>query len=67
MAESPHYREPLQLLNEFKVEYLIVGGYAVMKYSEPRDTKDLNVWIHNSPQNSVRVVEALKVRRTPGA
>ena len=31
MAESPHYRELLQLLNEFEVEYLIVGGFAVMK------------------------------------
>ena len=60
MAESPHYRELLQLLNEFEVEYLIVGGFAVMKYGEPRYTKDLDVWVHNSPQNSVRVVEALK-------
>ena len=31
MAENPHYRELLQLLNEFQVEYLIVGSYAVMK------------------------------------
>ena len=60
MAESPHYRELLQLLNEFKVEYLIVGGYAVMKYGEPRYTKDLDVWVHNSAPNSVRVVAALK-------
>jgi hypothetical protein len=48
MAESPHYRELLQLLNEFEVEYLIVGGFAVMKYGEPRYTKDLDVWVHNS-------------------
>jgi predicted nucleotidyltransferase len=60
MAENPHYRELLQLLNEFEVEYLIVGGFAVMKYGEPRYTKDLDVWVHNSRQNSVRVVEALK-------
>jgi hypothetical protein len=60
MAESPHYKELLQLLNQFEVEYLIVGGYAVMKYGEPRYTKDLDVWVHNSAQNSVRVVEALK-------
>ena len=59
MAENPHYRELLQLLNDFEVEYLIVGGFAVMKYGEPRYTKDLDVWVHNSPQNSVRVVEAL--------
>ncbi len=31
-----------------------------MKYGEPRYTKDLDVWVHNSPQNSVRVVEALR-------
>jgi predicted nucleotidyltransferase len=60
MAENPHYRELLQLLNEFEVEYLIVGGYAVMKYGEPRYTKDLDVWVHNSPQNSLQVVGALK-------
>ena len=60
MAESPHYKELLQLLNEFEVEYLIVGGFAVMKYSEPRYTKDLDVWVRNSAQNSARVIQALK-------
>ena len=60
MAENPHYRELLQLLNEFGVEYLIVGGFAVMKYGEPRYTKDLDVWVHNSAENSRRLVEALK-------
>ena len=60
MAENPHYRELLLLLNEFEVEYLIVGGFAVMKYGEPRYTKDLDVWVSNSAQNSPRVVAALK-------
>ena len=59
MAENPHYKELLQLLNEFEVRYLIVGGYAVMKYTEPRYTKDLDIWIENSTENSVRVFEAL--------
>ena len=44
MVESRHYKELLLALNEFEVEYLIVGGYAVMKYTEPRYTKDLDVW-----------------------
>jgi len=35
MAESPDYKELLQLLNESDVDYLIVGGFAVMKYGEP--------------------------------
>jgi len=60
MAENPHYKELLQLLNEFQVEYLIVGGFAVMKYGEPRYTKGLDIWVNNSAQNSRRVVRALK-------
>ena len=59
MAESLHYKELLQTLNEFEVEYLVVGGYAVMKYTEPRYTKDLDLWVHNSAQNSVRLYRAL--------
>ena len=60
MAENPDYKELLQRLNEFEVQYLIVGGYAVMKYAEPRFTKDLDVWVENSSENSVRVFKALK-------
>ena len=60
MVENPDYKELLLLLNEFEVEYLIVGGFAVMKYGEPRYTKDLDVWVHNSPENSRRVVQALE-------
>lgn len=59
MADNPHYKELLQLLDKHQVEYLIVGGYAVMKYSEPRYTKDLDLWVHNSPQNSAALFEAL--------
>jgi len=60
MGENPDYKELLQLLNQFEVEYLIVGGFAVMKYGEPRYTKDLDVWVYNSSQNSLRLVRALK-------
>lgn len=30
-----------------------------MKYTEPRFTKDLDVWIRNSPENAAKVYEAL--------
>jgi len=65
MAESPRYKELLQLLNAIEVEYLIVGGCAVMKYGEPRYTKDLDVWVNNSPENSARVIGALRKFGTP--
>ena len=35
----------LLLLNEHKVRYLVIGGYAVIHYAEPRYTKDLDIWI----------------------
>jgi len=35
VAANPDYKELLQVLNEFEVDYLIVGGFAVMKYGEP--------------------------------
>ena len=60
MVGNPHFRELLQLLNDFEVRYLIVGGYAVMKYTEPRYTKDLDVWVQNSADNAARVFRALK-------
>jgi predicted nucleotidyltransferase len=30
-----------------------------MKYSEPQYTKDLDVWVYNSPENSIRLFRAL--------
>lgn len=37
------FKELLNLLNEEKVKYLIIGGYAVGKHAEPRYTKDLDI------------------------
>jgi len=39
---------------------MVVGGYAVMKYTEPRYTKDLDLWISIDPQNAEAAFSALK-------
>lgn len=44
---------------------MIVGGFAVMKYGEPRYTKDLDVWVRASLSNSLRPIEALKKLGAP--
>jgi hypothetical protein len=59
MEENPHFKELLRCLNEAGAEYLIVGGYAVMKYSEPRFTKDLDIWVGSSPENAAKLYRAL--------
>jgi predicted nucleotidyltransferase len=54
------FRELLQLLNSKKIEYLVVGGYAVALYGYPRATGDMDIWIAISKDNAHRIVEALK-------
>jgi predicted nucleotidyltransferase len=51
--------EFLDVLLESEVRFLVVGGYAVMKYTEPRATKDIDLWIETSPENAERVYQAL--------
>jgi hypothetical protein len=54
------FKELLKIFAEEKVKYLIIGGYAVAKHSEPRYTKDLDIWIGNKRENAERVYQALK-------
>jgi hypothetical protein len=51
------FKDPLKLFNAAKVRYLVVGGHAVMKYTEPRYTKDLDIWIEASPRNARAVFD----------
>lgn len=54
------FKDLLRLFNECKIRYLVVGGHAVMKYTEPRYTKDLDIWIEASPRNARAVFRALQ-------
>lgn len=56
----PDFKEFLKLLNSRRVEYLIVGGYAVGYHGYPRPTGDLDIWIANSLANAERVHRALE-------
>jgi hypothetical protein len=60
MLTSPDFRELLSLLAKHSVRYLVVGGYAVMKYTEPRFTKDLDLWIATDAENANGIFAALK-------
>jgi hypothetical protein len=60
MLTSPDFKELLNLFNKHGVRYLVVGGYAVMKYTEPRFTKDLDLWIALSRENAQAVFSSLK-------
>jgi hypothetical protein len=52
-------RDLLREFNARNVKYLVVGGYAFSYYAEPRATKDLDVFVEDSPENAERVFAAL--------
>jgi len=56
----PDFKEFLRLLADHRVEYLLVGGYAVGYHGYPRATADMNIWIAVNPQNAHKLVAALK-------
>lgn len=60
MELNQDFKEFIELLNEHKVEYLVVGGYAVAYHGHPRYTGDIDFWIAISKENAQKVVNALR-------
>lgn len=54
------FKEFLKLCNDHRLEYLLVGGYAVNAYGYARPTGDLDIWIAISPTNAAKAVEVLR-------
>ena len=52
-------RQLLLAFNAHGVEYLVVGGWAVGFYAEPRSTKDIDLFIRSGIKNSEAVFRAL--------
>jgi len=52
-------REFVELLNSNKVDYVVVGAFAVAYHGYPRYTGDLDLLIRPSHDNAVRVLQAL--------
>lgn len=57
---APDFKEFLQLLRSAKIEYLLIGGYAVGHYGFPRATGDLDIWVATHDENATRLVDTLR-------
>jgi len=65
MELHPDFRD---LLSEFaaeKVEFLVIGGYAVGHYDRPRYTKDIDLWIGPDVENVAAAARALQAFGAP--
>jgi hypothetical protein len=53
------FKELLELLNSHKVEYLVVGGYALAFHGAPRFTGDIDLFVKPEDANAKRILSAL--------
>jgi hypothetical protein len=59
MEVQKDFKELLELFNEHKVEYVIVGAYALAFHGAPRFSGDLDILVRPSAENAQRVLSSL--------
>jgi hypothetical protein len=60
MILAKDFEDFVKLLNQYGVEYMVVGGYALAFHGKPRHTGDLDIWIDISETNATRILQVLK-------
>ncbi len=59
MKLLPDFKEFINALLLERVEFLVVGAYALAAFGHPRNTGDIDIWIGRGPQNVAGVERAL--------
>ncbi len=65
MFVNSDFTDLLNLFNHNHVKYLVIGGYAVIQYAEPRYTKDLDLWISTDVTNAAAIYKSLRAFGAP--
>ncbi|MBN1787056.1 MAG: nucleotidyl transferase AbiEii/AbiGii toxin family protein [Sedimentisphaerales bacterium] len=60
MEIQKDFKELLELFNAHRVEYIIVGGYALAFHGAPRFTGDIDLLVNPDNENARRIIAALK-------
>lgn len=59
MEIQSDFKDLLELFNSHKIEYLIVGGYALAHHGAPRYTGDIDLFVKPDSDNAKRIIKAL--------
>ncbi len=59
MILSKDFEDFVALLNQHKVTYMVIGGYALAFHGKPRHTGDLDIWIDLSDDNAEKMVNVI--------
>jgi len=60
MLLPPEFKRLLSALSLNKVEYLVVGGYAVIYHGYVRTTGDMDIWVALTRENAANVESAIR-------
>ncbi len=60
MFVNSDFSDLLRIFDDHNVRYMVIGGYAVVQYAEPRFTKDLDILISTDTKNADAVYNSLK-------
>ena len=56
----PEFQEMLSLLIKRHVNFMLIGGYAVIHYGYARTTADMDIWLEPDNENKNRFISALR-------
>ncbi len=59
MIITKDFIEFFQSLKKNKVQYLVIGGYAVAFHGYPRYTKDIDIWVGVDKNNAKNLIKAI--------
>ncbi|MBX9784741.1 MAG: hypothetical protein K2X48_15740 [Chitinophagaceae bacterium] len=54
------FRNFLEALNKNKVQYLLVGGYAVVFHGHARTTGGMDIWVNCTKENYMQLLKAFR-------
>lgn len=56
---EPH-KKMLKTLVDFKVDFILIGGFAVNYYGYNRPTGDMDIWLKPTNENKLKLINALQ-------
>ncbi|MBS1731360.1 MAG: nucleotidyltransferase [Bacteroidetes bacterium] len=57
---TEEHREILEVLLKHKVNFNLVGGYAVIHYGYDRNTGDMDIWLKTGNENRDKLINSLR-------
>jgi hypothetical protein len=56
---NPDFKDMLSCLRDEKVDFIVVGAYALAAHGFPRATGDIDIWVRSDMENARKIMRAL--------